>query len=146
MGILIVEDSETISGILLALLSGAGYTDVGVVATGEEALEILVECEQKPRQECELDLVLMDIVLPGVSGLNVCQRIQEMGHVALIPVVFLTARSDESVMAEAFEAGGWDFMVKPIVAVEFLVRVKAAIRKRQELQKRISALVSAECS
>jgi len=145
MGILIVEDSETISTLLSALLLGAGYEDVVVVATGEEALEILSGYEQKPRGDCGLDLVLLDIVLPGVSGLDVCRQMHDMGHVALIPVVFLTARSDESVMAEAFEAGGWDFMVKPVVAFEFLVRVKAAIRKRQDIQKRISVLTQREC-
>lgn len=141
MTILIVEDSETISSLLYMMLSNAGYEDVITVASGEEALDLLVECEKKPRLECGLDLVLMDIVLPGMSGLDVCRQMQDMEHVAMIPVVFLTAQNEESVMAEAFEAGGWDFMVKPIASFELLVRVKAAMRKRQDLEKRIVAIL-----
>ncbi len=144
MGILIVEDSETISDLLHALLVDAGYGDVTVVSTGEEALRVLSDCEDTSRLSCGLELVLMDIVLPGINGLDVCRQMKEMGHVALIPVVFLTARNEESVMAEAFEAGGWDFILKPIASFELLIRVKAAIRKGQELQKRISDLVAAE--
>lgn len=144
MSILIVEDSETISSLLSMMLSNAGYEDVIIVASGEEALDILVECEMKPRLECGLDLVLMDIVLPGIDGLDVCRQMAEMGHVATIPVIFVTAQSEERVMAEAFEAGGWDFMVKPIASFGLLVRVKAAIRKRRDLEKRIVAMLLEE--
>ncbi len=144
MSILIVEDSETISSLLYMMLSNAGYEDVVTVASGEDALDILVECEMKPRHECGLDLVLMDIVLPGINGLDVCRQMTEMGHVAMIPVIFLTAQSEESVMAEAFEAGGWDFMVKPISSFDLLVRVKAAMRKRRDLEKRIVAMLQEE--
>ncbi len=144
MGILIVEDSETVAMLLHTLFSDAGYEDVTVVSTGEAALEVLTECEQQSRLDCDLDLVLMDIVLPGINGLDVCLQMGEMGHVGLIPVVFLTARSGEHVMAQAFEVGGWDFMVKPVADFELLVRVKAAIRKRVSIQNRISEQVSRE--
>ncbi len=102
---------------------------------------MLVECEMKPRLQCGLDLVLIDIVLPGMSGLGVCRQVQDMDHVAMIPVVFLTAQNEESVMSAAFEAGGWGFMVKPIASFELLVRVKAAMRKRQDLAKKIVAIL-----
>lgn len=144
MGVLIVEDSETVATLLQALLLDAGYEDVTIATTGEDALEILTECERKPHFECGVDLVIMDIVLPGINGLDVCLQMNEMGHVGLIPVVFLTASSDESVMAEAFEVGGWDFMVKPVVDFELLIRVKAAIRKRKSIQKRIIEQVNQE--
>ena len=59
----------------------------------------------KTRLQCGLDLVLMDIVLPGMSGLGVCLQVQDMDHVATIPVVFLTAQNEKSVMTAAFAAG-----------------------------------------
>ncbi len=114
--ILIVEDEDSIREGIRILLSGEGYI-VTEAATGEVALNLLDE---------ELDLVVLDVMLPGISGLKVCEEIRKTSNV---PILFLTAKSQESDKTIGFLAGGDDYLPKPFSYTELIARVKALTRR-----------------
>ena len=134
MAILIVEDSPTIAQMLSAVLSEGGFHEIYTVYSGEEVFDFL---NNKTTEAKSVELILMDIMLPGVDGLEVCRQLKGMKKMAMVPVVVVTARDDEKTMAEAFEAGAWDFLGKPLKGPELLIRVKAALTKKKEIEKRL---------
>lgn len=134
MGILIVEDSPTIAQMLSAVLEDGGFHDVSTVFSGEEALKFL---SSKSSQLQKVDLILMDIILPGIDGLEVCRKVKTMKGLSMVPVLVVTAHNDEQTMADAFAAGAWDFLSKPLKGAELLIRVKAALAKKKEIEERL---------
>ncbi|MDQ5852999.1 MAG: response regulator [Chloroflexota bacterium] len=118
--ILIVEDDVGTGTLLRELLIAEGY-DVDWTQDGDEALA-LVEAG-KP------DLVLLDVMLPRVSGYEICRRIKAVEGL-FTPVILLTARSTIKDKVRGFEAGGDDYVVKPFINDELLVRVRSMIRIR----------------
>ena len=114
--ILIVEDDESIREGVRILLSGEGY-NVKEAATGEDALEIMNDM---------VDLVILDVMLPGMSGLKACEEIRKTSNV---PILFLTARSHESDKTIGLLAGGDDYLTKPFSYAELVARVKALLRR-----------------
>ncbi|HIE50410.1 MAG TPA: response regulator transcription factor [Armatimonadetes bacterium] len=117
--ILIVEDDPAVVRSLQALLTTEGY-EVVATADGAEALH-LVEVE-KP------DLILLDIILPGLNGLQVCQQLRTK---VFTPVIMLTAKSDEVDKVLGLEMGADDYVTKPFSARELLARVRAHLRRVQ---------------
>lgn len=118
--ILIVEDDPGTGALLRELLTSEGY-DVDWTQDGDDAFA-LVEAG-KP------DLVLLDVMLPRISGYEICRRIKAIeGH--FTPVILLTARSTVKDKVRGFEAGGDDYVVKPFINDELLVRVRSMIRIR----------------
>ncbi len=111
--ILIVDDLEANVDALLGLLEDR--YDVVAALEGESALEIM---EGEP-----VDLVLLDIVMPGMDGFEVCRRIKARPETARIPVIFITANTDEASIERAYEAGGVDYITKPFRAMEVLSRI-----------------------
>ena len=120
--ILVVDDTPENIRLLDAVLSPRGYT-VDAVSSGEQAVEKLAE-EPLP------DLVLLDIVMPGLDGYEVCRRIRAAPATALLPVVMITASSGEE-KVKALEAGADDFVLKPFDQAELLARVRSLIRIKQ---------------
>ncbi len=118
--ILIVEDDQGTGALLCDLLSSEGY-EVDWTQDGDEALA-LIEAG-KP------DLVLLDVMLPRVSGYEICKRIKAVDG-PFTPVILLTARSTIKDKVRGFEVGGDDYVVKPFVNDELLVRVRSMIRIR----------------
>ena len=118
--ILIVEDDKGTGALLCDLLTAEGY-EVDWTQDGDEALA-LIEAG-KP------DLVLLDVMLPRVSGYDICKRIKAVEGL-FTPVILLTARSTTKDKVRGFEAGGDDYVVKPFVNDELLVRVRSMIRIR----------------
>lgn len=114
--ILVVEDEEDIREGIKILLNGENY-EVCEAGTGEEALEKMSE---------EIDLVILDVMLPGISGIKVCQEIRKN---SIVPILFLTAKSQESDKTIGFMAGGDDYLVKPFSYSELTARVKAMLRR-----------------
>lgn len=114
--ILIVEDDAVIREGIRILLGGEGYT-VLEADSGEAALAKMNDA---------IDLVILDIMLPGISGLKVCE---EMRKVSNVPVIFLTAKSQESDKTIGLTAGGDDYLVKPFSYAELIARVKAQLRR-----------------
>ena len=114
--ILIVEDDADIREGVRILLEGEGYS-VSEAENGRKGLELLKE---------ETALVILDVMMPGMSGLKTCEEIRKVSYV---PVLFLTARSQESDKLIGLMAGGDDYLAKPFSYSELLGRVKALIRR-----------------
>lgn len=114
--IMIVEDEPDIREGIRILLNGEGYNIIEA-GSGEEALELMNEI---------VDFVILDIMLPGMSGLKVCEEIRK---ISVVPILFLTARSQESDKTIGLLAGGDDYLVKPFSFSELSARVKALLRR-----------------
>lgn len=115
--ILVVDDERAIRRLLRLYLTDAGFT-VAEAADGEGALEQV--------RMGGIDLVLLDLMLPGMDGYEVCRRLREIGSV---PVIMVTARTDEANRITGLELGADDYVVKPFSPVEVVARVKAVLRR-----------------
>jgi class 3 adenylate cyclase/CheY-like chemotaxis protein len=126
--VLVVDDQAANVRLLEAILSPRGY-EVLTASSGEQALE-LIGAE-------DLDLVLLDILMPGIDGYEVCRRIRDQVDTAYLPVVMVTASGDEQ-KVKALEAGADDFLTKPVNQSELLARVAslARIKRYQDTIKR----------
>ncbi|OPY72949.1 MAG: Alkaline phosphatase synthesis transcriptional regulatory protein PhoP [Syntrophorhabdus sp. PtaU1.Bin058] len=120
--ILIVDDSEDIRILLRRILQAAGY-EVAEAVNGEKALNEIAGL--KP------DMVLLDIVMPGISGYEVCETLKKMDIVADIPVIFLSARSEAADKVRGLEIGGADYITKPFDKGEVLARVENQLKIRR---------------
>ncbi len=114
--ILIVEDDENIAKMIGATISIAGY-QYQVCTDGKEAVDIILEGNY--------DLILLDVMLPGVDGFEVIQRIKSKGT----PVIFLTAMQDVSDKVKGLQLGAEDYIVKPFEAIELLARIEVVLRR-----------------
>jgi two-component system KDP operon response regulator KdpE len=117
--ILVVDDEQEILGALERSLTAHGYL-VLTAASGEEALQTLAQ--QQP------DLVLLDLLLPGISGLEVCRRIRET---ASTPIIVLSVKDAEHDKVEALDLGADDYVAKPFGMDEVLARIRVALRRGQ---------------
>ena len=116
--VLIVDDEQDIRTLLNIYLKRLGY-DVVEAADGVEAVETV-------RADKDIDLIVMDIMMPKLSGTEACQQIREFSS---IPVLFLTAKTKEPDQNEAYDVGGDDFLAKPFTQSEFNRKVNALIRR-----------------
>ncbi len=123
--ILIVEDDASIREILSLLLETRGFSQVEAVGTGTAALE--------RASETAFDLVLLDLTLPDVDGLDVCRRLRTTALNATTPTIMLTARGEETDVVVGLEAGAVDYVVKPFNNQTLLARIRAQLRRTQEL-------------
>lgn len=132
--LLIIDDNPVNLGVVVEHLEDAGY-EVLVALDGEEALKRAIY--SKP------DLILLDVMMPGVDGFETCRRLKADAVTADIPVIFMTALDDVSDKIAAFQAGGVDYVSKPFQPEELLARVRThlALRRAQlELAERNDAL------
>jgi len=114
--ILIADDELDIVKMLAAFFSGKGYS----VLTASNGIDTIKQAERKP------DIILLDINMPGLDGLSVCERIRD--HVSC-PILFLSARIEDADKVKGFSVGGDDYIVKPFSLVELEARVKAHLRR-----------------
>lgn len=117
--VLVVDDDVRIGKALSLALDDEGFA-VDTVLTGEEALDRL----GRPG----IDLVLLDLMLPGVDGFTVCRRLRADGD---LPIIVVTARSESADVVAGLEAGADDFVTKPLVAAELAARIRALLRRRR---------------
>ena len=118
--IAVVEDEEAISEVLRYNLEAEGYA-VEVIARGDEA-EVRLR-EQVP------DLLILDWMLPGVSGIELCRRLRLRPETERLPIIMLTARGEESERVRGLSTGADDYVVKPFSTPELMARVKAMLRR-----------------
>jgi adenylate cyclase len=136
--ILIVDDTPTNIGIISSVLKDIFRTKVAT--NGEKALA-LASASDRP------DLILLDITMPGMDGYEVCRRLKANPATSTIPVIFLTAKTEDEDERQGFDVGAVDYVHKPFSAPIMLARVKthlalqAALRQAQESQKRADELL-----
>lgn len=135
--VVVADDSPVDLALLRSFLGKAGY-DVAAVENGTDALAMVAS--HRP------DLVLLDVQMPDISGLEVCRRLRESAEFREIPVIFVSAGSDSKSILEGFDAGGVDFVTKPFRSPEVLARVRTHIdlyRSRLEIINLNGQLLSA---
>lgn len=133
--ILVVDDEEDIRELVRYNLSKAGY-DVVCAASGEEAL--VAAKQVRPI------LVLLDVMLPGMDGLEVCRRLKEDASLKNIPIVMVSARGEEADVVTGLELGADDYVSKPFSPSVLLARVKSVIRRGQVGPAAVDVTVSVE--
>ena len=121
--VLIVEDEEDILALLHFNLMKAGY-QVECAVCGEEALKKIHE--QRP------DLILLDLMLPGIDGLEICRRLRRGPDTAELPIIMLTARGEEGDVVRGLELGADDYVTKPFSIKVLLARIQTVLRRRTE--------------
>ncbi|GAA2737717.1 MULTISPECIES: response regulator transcription factor [Intrasporangiaceae] len=129
--ILVVEDEVSFSDPLSYLLRKEGY-EVAVAETGPEALEDF--------DRSGADLVLLDLMLPGLSGTEVCRALRQRSNV---PVIMLTAKDSEIDKVVGLEIGADDYVTKPYSSRELLARIKAVLRRLSEPEDLVPATIEA---
>jgi two-component system phosphate regulon response regulator PhoB len=118
--ILVVEDEDALATLLQYNLEKEGYA-VESVADGEEAL-IRID-EKQP------DLVILDWMLPSVSGIEICRRIRQRSETRNLPIIMLTARGEETDRIRGLDTGADDYVIKPFSMVELTARIRAVLRR-----------------
>ena len=118
--IIIAEDEDALSTLLAYNLEKEGY-DVGTAADGDDALMMI-----KERQP---DLLVCDWMMPKVSGIEVCRRLRQQSTTRNLPIVMLTARSEETDRIRGLDTGADDYVVKPFSMVELMARIRAVLRR-----------------
>jgi two-component system phosphate regulon response regulator PhoB len=118
--VLVVEDEESLATLLQYNLEKEGYL-VHLCADGEDAL-ITIE-EKQP------DLVILDWMLPKVSGIEVCRRLRQRGATRNLPIIMLTARGEETDRIRGLDTGADDYVVKPFSMTELCARLRAVLRR-----------------
>jgi two-component system, OmpR family, KDP operon response regulator KdpE len=115
--VLAIDDNPQIQKLVMVNLQARGYA-VQTVGSGEEAIDLF--------KIGQFDLILLDLILPGVSGIDVCLWIRQQSD---IPIIVLSAREDEELKVRALDAGADDYVTKPFSQEELLARVRAVIRR-----------------
>jgi two-component system sensor histidine kinase/response regulator len=131
--ILIVDDQPANVQVLASVLSDEH--DVFFAVSGEKALALF--------DDCRPDLVLLDVVMPGMDGFEVCRRLKERPHGASVPVIFVTARGEVEDETRGFEAGGVDYIPKPVNPPVVMARVRTQLElftARERLRRQNAVL------
>lgn len=115
--IMVVDDDQDLAEMLGIVLTGAGY-EVDLVGRGDEVMPLFLA--QNP------DLILLDVMLPGLNGVEVCKLIREK---SMVPIVMLSAKGDKQDVVAGLEAGADDYMVKPFDPSELVARMKVRLRR-----------------
>lgn len=131
MAILVVDDSRDEQDLLSTRLRAAGYGSLMVADSAEAAFGILGQ-GKAGQGAGAVDLILMDIMLPGVDGLEACRQIAATEGLQDIPIIVITAKTDEKDLLAAFAAGAMDYIRKPVNPVELVARVSSALALTEE--------------
>lgn len=135
MSILVVDDSPVNRRVLEATLRVEGFREILGASSAEEAFKLLgVGPSQRPVYDVEV--ILMDVVMPGIDGFEACRRIKSTSHLADIPIIIVTAMSETESIEKAFDAGASDYLTRPISRVELHARLRMALAVRREQESR----------
>ncbi len=136
MSILIVDDFEEQRELLAATLQKAGYRSILFASSATEALQQLGVGSSAPRS-AHVDIVLMDLLMPDMDGLEACRKIRGEERLEHLPVIVVTAKTDAGDLTAAYTAGATDYIRKPVIPEELVARVSMAMSFKEELDNRI---------
>lgn len=117
--ILVVDDTAANRAVLCQLLDGQGYT-VAAAPNGEIAMKLV--------QEDPPELILLDVIMPGLNGFEICRRLKRNPSTSHVPVIFITARDETGGVVEGFRSGGVDYITKPFKEEEVFVRIETHLK------------------
>ncbi|KWX77825.1 response regulator [Paenibacillus riograndensis] len=135
MRILIVDDNPTNVIIIREILKKENYRNFITAASAKEMLKLLgigSGNEEKSSRQSDIDLILLDMMMPEMDGIEACRVVQQHEHLRDIPIIMVTAVGDSKKLAEALDAGAVDYVTKPINKVELMARIRLALRLKRE--------------
>ncbi|MBI3582896.1 MAG: response regulator [Nitrospinae bacterium] len=135
MSILIVDDSVDNRLLFKYILENAGYTDVLTAGSAHDAFKFL-GMENPSEADSVVDLILMDIMMPEMDGIEACRQIKSVERLRDIPIIMVTAKTEEKDIEAAFAAGAMDYITKPLRGIELLVRSRSALSLKKEIDRR----------
>ncbi|KAB1442219.1 diguanylate cyclase domain-containing protein [Pseudodesulfovibrio senegalensis] len=133
MAIIIVDDTETSRNYLEILLRNDGLSDLVTCESYDQTRAVLDAC---PQSNTTVALIIMDINMPGTDGIEATRRIKVDPAYSDVPIIMVSAMTDETILEQAFEVGATDYISKPVNRVELRARVRAALRLFSETEKR----------
>ncbi|MFO1445154.1 fused response regulator/phosphatase [Bacillus sp. Bva_UNVM-123] len=131
MKIAVVDDNTTNLMIIEKILQKAGYNRLVLLSSAKELYQLL-KLDAPSSVEVPVDLILMDLMMPEIDGMEACRTILANERFEDLPIIFVTAMGDSYKMAEAMDAGALDYVMKPINKVELLARIRSVLRLKQE--------------
>ena len=136
MRILVVDDSEDWRDLTEAALLTAGYKHVSTAESAAHAYEKLGLIVPTHDRNAAADLIVLDVMMPEIDGIEACAQIRNDARYADVPVIMVTAAHDMESLSSAFIAGATDYITKPFNRVELLARVRSALKLKAELERR----------
>jgi sigma-B regulation protein RsbU (phosphoserine phosphatase) len=135
MNILIVDDNPMNVMVVQEMLKRSGYEEVSAANSAEEMFRLLrAELESScDSHRMPTDLILLDLMMPNMDGIQACRLLQQDEKLRDIPVIMVTAIGDSRKLAEALDAGATDYVTKPINKIELLARIRSALRLKREM-------------
>jgi len=130
--ILVVDDNEPNLTLIRVILRRHGY-DSHLARSGEEALQQVVAAPP--------DLIILDVMMPGMDGIEVCRRLKDDAETRLVPIVIMTALNQPEDKIRGIEAGADDFLTKPVNQAELMARVRTALKLKQTIDHKVRDLV-----
>ena len=126
---LVVDDSEDSCDLTEAILTSAGYGHVCCAQSAWEAFEFLDIMWPPKTRHPQIDLVLLDLVMPTMDGIEACTRISSDTRYSGVPIILVTSVDDIDALTDAIVAGASDYITKPINRADLLARIGVALRK-----------------
>ena len=141
MSILVIDDLPDFQQFMQVLLREAGYNDVVTAGSAQEAFTIL-GMDDPNLLPPGVDVILLDINMPDMDGVEACQHIKSVSRLRDIPVIMVTGVTAEEKLKQAFDAGATDYIVKPTSPAEMIARIGSALNLKLEMERRKSGYVS----
>ncbi len=135
MSILIVDDALVVQAYFETLLHEEGFTDIIQANSAPEAFALL-DFDHPDGREPAIDLILMDVLMPGMDGIEACHLLKSHPRLRDIPVIIVTAVEDLDNLQVAFDAGALDYLTKPPNKIELIARIRSALRLKEEMDRR----------
>lgn len=129
--ILIMDDEKDVGMMHRYMLVRSGFREVNTVQSYQELLEHLIASEETH----PVDLLLLDISMPQINGIQICHQLRKLNEYNHLPIIMLTASKEEDDLIRAFESGANDYIKKPVTLVEMEARIKVALRAKREQEK-----------
>ncbi len=135
MPILVIDDSADQRALVGTFLQAGGYAPVLMAESAPDAFKYPA-VKDPASTDPKIDLILLDIDMPQIDGIESCRQIKGIPHLKDIPIVMVTGRTDTDSLAAAFEVGAVDYITKPVKKAELLARVRSVLRLQQEIAQR----------